>query len=352
MTKSLANKLRLKERLYTIRMQEGTSIQSHLDEFNSILIDLENLEVKLEDEDKAVLLVVSLPKSYKHFKEIMLYGNHEILDFDDVKSNLLSKEKFDSESSSNNQGEGLIVKGRNLEKSHDFKKSGKSRSISRNKYQNKSCKYCKKQGHEVSECYKLKNKKSREGNDQTKHVEKPDEVSIAENDSEGDVYLAFDLDDKAKGEWILDTGCTFHMCPHKDLFSTFEPLENGVVFMGNNTQCKVLGKGNINLRTHDGVIRTLTWVRYIPGLKRNLISLGTLESLGYRYSAEGGVLKVLQGALVIMKANRKGNLYALEGSTTVVSTTSITAKPTVSTSTLWHYRLAHMGEKGMSILSK
>jgi hypothetical protein len=30
MTKSLANKLRLKERLYTIRMAEGTSIQSYL----------------------------------------------------------------------------------------------------------------------------------------------------------------------------------------------------------------------------------------------------------------------------------------------------------------------------------
>jgi hypothetical protein len=36
MTKSLANKLRLKERLYTIGISEGTSTQSHLNEFNSI----------------------------------------------------------------------------------------------------------------------------------------------------------------------------------------------------------------------------------------------------------------------------------------------------------------------------
>ena len=61
MTKSLANKLRLKERLYTIRMAEGTSIQSHLNEFNSICVDLESLDVKIDDEDKAILLVVSLP---------------------------------------------------------------------------------------------------------------------------------------------------------------------------------------------------------------------------------------------------------------------------------------------------
>jgi hypothetical protein len=61
MTKSLANKLRLKERLYIIRMAEDTSIESHLNEFNSICVDLERMDVKIDDEDKAILLVVLLP---------------------------------------------------------------------------------------------------------------------------------------------------------------------------------------------------------------------------------------------------------------------------------------------------
>ena len=42
---------------------EGTSIQNHLDEFNYIILDLKSLDVKIEDEDKANLLVVSLPLS-------------------------------------------------------------------------------------------------------------------------------------------------------------------------------------------------------------------------------------------------------------------------------------------------
>ncbi|KAE9601143.1 putative RNA-directed DNA polymerase [Lupinus albus] len=95
MTKSLANKFHLKERLYTFRMVEGTPIQTHLDDFNSIIIDLQNIDINIEDEDKVVLLVVSLPYTYKHFKEITLYGNNDTLSFEDVKSNLLSKEKFD-----------------------------------------------------------------------------------------------------------------------------------------------------------------------------------------------------------------------------------------------------------------
>jgi hypothetical protein len=58
MIKSLLNKLRLKERLYTIRKSEGTSMHSHLNEFNSIIVDLESLDVEIDDEDKAILLVL------------------------------------------------------------------------------------------------------------------------------------------------------------------------------------------------------------------------------------------------------------------------------------------------------
>ena len=111
MTKSLANKIRLKERLYTFRMAEGTPVQKHLNEFNSILVDLDSLDVKIEDEDEAILLVVSLPPSYKHFKEIMLYSNSNTISFEDVKSNLLSKEKFDLDIHADS-AEGLVVRGK------------------------------------------------------------------------------------------------------------------------------------------------------------------------------------------------------------------------------------------------
>lgn len=36
----------------------------------------------------------------------------------------------------------------------------------------------------------------------------------------------------------------------------------------------------------------------IPDLKKSLVSLGTLNSQGYRYFAEGGVLRVSKGAYV------------------------------------------------------
>ena len=68
-------------------MAEGTSVQKHLNNFNSIVVDLESLDVKIVDEDKAILWVVSLPISDKHFKETMLYSNSDTILFEDVKSN-------------------------------------------------------------------------------------------------------------------------------------------------------------------------------------------------------------------------------------------------------------------------
>lgn len=46
--------------------------------------------------------------------------------------------------------------------------------------------------------------------------------------------------------------------------------------------------------------------------KKNLIWLGTLDSNGCKFTAEGGIMKVSKGALVLMKGNRLGNLYVLQ----------------------------------------
>ena len=61
MTKSLANKIRLKEMLYTYRMAEGTPVQKHLNDFNSIIVDLESLDLKVEDEEGYIVGCVFTP---------------------------------------------------------------------------------------------------------------------------------------------------------------------------------------------------------------------------------------------------------------------------------------------------
>ncbi|GJR60184.1 retrovirus-related pol polyprotein from transposon TNT 1-94 [Tanacetum coccineum] len=90
-TKSLANKLYLKKKLHTFYMPTGRNISQHIDEFNKSILDLANIVVKFKDEDLALLLLTSLPASYKHFVDTLLYGR-EALTLEDVMATLNSNQ--------------------------------------------------------------------------------------------------------------------------------------------------------------------------------------------------------------------------------------------------------------------
>jgi hypothetical protein len=91
-TKGISNRVYLKEQFHTLRMAEGTTISDHLSVLNGIVSELETLGVKMDDEDKALRLILSLPSSYEHMKPILIHGKEKIL-FSEVTSKLLSEER-------------------------------------------------------------------------------------------------------------------------------------------------------------------------------------------------------------------------------------------------------------------
>ncbi|GJV46322.1 retrovirus-related pol polyprotein from transposon TNT 1-94 [Tanacetum coccineum] len=156
MTKSLANKLYLKKNLYTFYMPAGRKISKHIDEFNKIFLDLSNIDVKVEDEDLAVLLLTSLPASYEHFVDTFLYGR-EALTLEDVMATLNSKEIKERSKAKGDDGEGLHVMGRTDRR--DLRQSrGKSKSKSRGR--RLKCYICQSKDHLKRNCPKNNSKKS------------------------------------------------------------------------------------------------------------------------------------------------------------------------------------------------
>ncbi|KAH9677320.1 CCHC-type domain-containing protein [Citrus sinensis] len=160
MKKSLANRLYIKKRMFTLKMPEGSSLDEHLDEFNKVCDTLETIDAAFSDEDKALLLISSLPKSYEHFADALMY-RRQTLSLDEVKSTLSTKElQGKQESLGNDSGEGLTVKARPEGKK---KKQGKNKE----KQKNLRCFLCHKEGHFKKDCPEKKFKKNGKDGDAT-----------------------------------------------------------------------------------------------------------------------------------------------------------------------------------------
>nr|GEW69772.1 retrovirus-related Pol polyprotein from transposon TNT 1-94 [Tanacetum cinerariifolium]GEW72808.1 retrovirus-related Pol polyprotein from transposon TNT 1-94 [Tanacetum cinerariifolium] len=124
MTNSLANRLDKKKKLYTFYMPVGRKNSDHIDESKKIILDLEHIKVKFEDEYLAFLLLTSLPASYKHFVNTYLYGR-EALTLKDVVGTLNSKEIKKRSNAKGDNGEGLYDNlKRNCQKNNYNKSTG------------------------------------------------------------------------------------------------------------------------------------------------------------------------------------------------------------------------------------
>jgi len=91
MTKSLSSKLYLQKQLYGLHMNEETVVLEHLNFFNKVINELLPVDVKIDKEDKALILLSSLSQSYDHIVTTMLYGKKTLI-LKEVTSTLLSNE--------------------------------------------------------------------------------------------------------------------------------------------------------------------------------------------------------------------------------------------------------------------
>jgi hypothetical protein len=59
----------MKMKLFSHKLQEGVPVMNHLSIFREIISDLVSLKANYEDEDLALLLLVSLPSSFTNFRD-------------------------------------------------------------------------------------------------------------------------------------------------------------------------------------------------------------------------------------------------------------------------------------------
>ena len=144
MTKSLANRLYIKKRMFTLRMIEGSSLEEHIDEFNKVCDTLKTIDAALDDEGKALLLISSLPKSYENLVDALMYGKQTLI-VDELKSALNTIGLQEKQTHlQNGTSEGLTAKFKIVKNNKQGKKKNKNKDL--------KCFQRHKEGHFKKDC--------------------------------------------------------------------------------------------------------------------------------------------------------------------------------------------------------
>ena len=281
---SLPNRIYLQLRFYTFKMADSKSIDEIVDDFLKLVADLNNLQVEVSEEVQAILLLSSLPSKYDQLKETLKYGR-DTLSLNEVTGAARSKERelIESGKFTRSGGEGLMVqdrgrsnnRGKGNGKSYRGKsksRQGRSKSRPRNNKNTKGCFICGKEGHWKREC---PDKKQFKTQDSANVVAESKETLILTVSTQ-----------YAKDEWVMDSGCSFHITPDKSFMFDLEEFKGRKVLMANNTHNNIQGIGKIKILNPDDSLVILTGVRYMPGMSRNLISYGMLETAGCTYEGK------------------------------------------------------------------
>jgi len=353
--KALPNRFYLKQKLYGFKMSESLSIEHNIDEYLHLITDIENIGVMVSDEDQAILLLMSLPKQFDQLRDTLRYGSgRTTLPLDEVVAAIYAKELETGSNSrgSKGQAESLYVRDRGDQRGRSEGKDRSSRqSKSRSKSKNKKvCWTCGEEGHFRNTCSnknKFQTKSKQQGSSSRGEAAM---VKDNKNDAAG-LYVSEALlltDINLEHEWVMDTGCSYHMTHKKEWFETLREDVGGSVRMGNKTTSKVKGVGNVRIKNEDGSTFLLTCVRYIPEMDRNLLSMGTLEELGCSFESKNGILSVKDGTKTLMSGKRCEKLYILQGKPEVGQMYATERKS--DDTVLWHRRLGHMSQKNLDLL--
>ena len=215
MAKNLSNKLYLKKELYSLRMSESTDMLQHLSKFNSLISQLLQFKVTFDDEDKAILLLASLPSSYENLMTTLLYGK-DTLKFEQVSGSLLSYNKTNKVAS--NESQALVTENRGRNKGRMSRpQNDKSRGRSKSRGKDYACYHCGKPGHMKKNCRVLKREQGNQKKEESKNTTAP--VTCSDEDVAVVVEECLHVGDQMI-EWVVDTAASYHATPNRELFST------------------------------------------------------------------------------------------------------------------------------------
>ena len=94
--------------------------------------------------------------------------------------------------------------------------------------------------------------------------------------------------------WYVDSGASRHMTGAKDQFTQFSDRRiNLEIELGDESIVRAVGIGTVSFQTESLPPLAISEVLYVPSLRKNLISVSTIEDKGYEVTFRGGQVIIL-----------------------------------------------------------
>jgi hypothetical protein len=334
-----------------LEMKQGEIVTSYFGRVMLVANDMRNLGESISDEkilrtltEKYNYIVCSIEES----KDI----NH--LSVDELQSSLLVHEqKFKRHDTDDHAlriyDDRFCGRGRGRNNYRSQGRGGRTQTFNRDMVE---CFRCHKLGHFQYECPTM--------NKAANYVELDDEDEML-------LMSYVTLAKKTRNDaWLLDSGCSNHMCGYRGMFSYLDENFQHSVKLGNNSRMAVVGKGRVKLLIN-GIKHVVNDVYYVLELKNNLLSIGQLQERGLAILIKNGVCKIYhpEKGLIIqtrMSANRMFILLAQtqtpvhaqaqnqENWLLTSSKKNCLLTNSKNHSVLWHRRFDHLSYKGLRTL--
>ena len=267
------------------QLDDQSPLAPQLVHLNEACVKLANANMRVSDIQYSLILLNTLPKSYKVVASTLLAsGLATSLKYSEITARILNEEGRKSGPTASLNLASAPVK--------TSKKKNKDHS-------NLICHYCKFKGHIQLNCQKKKKdeaaeKKRKEEESKAEsskkaanlHVLIPTTASIEEvNESE----MEFALYTVKCEHWMMDSGVTH---PFKSDFADYAPCQ-GAVSLGDKSSVKQIGVGSVLFKTSQGTQLTWTSVLHIPELKTCFLSTRVLVQRGATVLFDQGPFKSL-----------------------------------------------------------
>uniref|UniRef100_A0A2A4JC36 Retrovirus-related Pol polyprotein from transposon TNT 1-94-like beta-barrel domain-containing protein n=1 Tax=Heliothis virescens TaxID=7102 RepID=A0A2A4JC36_HELVI len=240
--KGLYRRVLLLRQLHRANYTHYNSMNEYIEGVMTLVQQLADIGRVIEDKEVAEILLSGLPQEYDVLvSSLESLSSLEALTSEMVRARLL-QEHFRRVNNGNNEN-----KGDNM----GFMTSKR----------NVVCSYCKRTGHVKAKCSKLKREKAAS-------KQKTETGTLFVSASAFATCLSSHC-------WIVDSGCTSHMCKDKALFLNLDTSFTTLVTVANNDQLKCLGIGNVELKFKNDT-KIIENVMYVPGLSANLLSVSCL----------------------------------------------------------------------------